>query len=209
MRHLDQVAREEPSAMAGVWNERAEALKSSIDYLDGLAENYGRLYRQNPRRPCDLNTLVREQAGSQNGNAEITVDVRLGKDLPAVLADPIAVRRILDNLVTNAIESFETDSGRVVLETGFRPAEDLVTLSVFDNGPGIPEADQSRIFGDFFTTKDHGTGLGLSIVRRLVADCDGAIQVRSRPGEGTRFEITFPAAGVSRSGASPEQGPDR
>lgn len=194
IRHLGQVARDEPERLTPVWNERWDALNSGVGYLEALAENYARLYRQNPRRRCNLNAMVREEAAGRTGEPGLEMVLRLTEDLPPVLADPVALRRIIDNLVTNAQEAFENGRGRIELETGWNPGDDAVTLAVVDNGPGIPEDRLGRVFNDFFTTKERGSGLGLSIVRRMVADCEGSIQVRSRPGEGTRFILRFAAA---------------
>lgn len=72
-----------------------------------------------------------------------------------------------------------------------------VVLEVADTGPGIPPDVMSNIFNPFYTTKPpgHGTGLGLSVVHSLMADCGGAVSVRSRPGEGTVFSLELPSHG--------------
>ena len=71
-----------------------------------------------------------------------------------------------------------------------------VVLAVSDNGTGIPEDVQHRIFESFFTTKEmgEGMGLGLAISLGIVEDYGGVIDVESSPGEGTRFRLTFPIA---------------
>ncbi len=77
--------------------------------------------------------------------------------------------------------------------------EDLIGISVQDNGPGIPDHVREKIFEPYFTTKPpgQGTGLGLSIVQRLTMQAKGAIHVYSMPGEGTVFSVYFPVRGVN------------
>ena len=106
------------------------------------------------------------------------------------LADPLALRRITDNLVTNALEASGEGTVRVSVRTSGRHVE----IEVSDRGPGIPEEDQARVFDDFFTTREEGGGLGLSIVRRLVLDMNGSVDLDSRTGEGTTFTVRLPVA---------------
>jgi signal transduction histidine kinase len=125
--------------------------------------------------------------------------------LPPVSADPLALRRILENLVGNALDSV---AGRgdgmvtVAAEAVGSPASRLVQLSVADNGPGMSRAELDRAFDDFHTTKEGGTGLGLSIVRRLVLDLGGALRIETEPGAGTRAIVELPVhpAGVAGDG---------
>ena len=74
---------------------------------------------------------------------------------------------------------------------------DLVDVS--DDGPGVPPELADRIFNPFFTTKAQGSGLGLAIVRKIVDAHDGRIDLRSAPGEGTRFTVTLPVTGSRRA----------
>jgi signal transduction histidine kinase len=103
--------------------------------------------------------------------------------------DRVALRRILENLVGNAVDSVAGTGGTVEVFTeagrqdGGAP---VVRVTIADSGPGMSRAELDRAFDDFYTTKDGGTGLGLSIVRRLVLDLGGALRVDTRPGEGTR-----------------------
>lgn len=146
---------------------------------------------------------------ARGGGADSTVRIvtDLAPNLPPVRADPIALRRILENLVANALESFEGDSaagragripygdpGRVLVSTRLDDAQHArrILLTVRDTGPGMTVEQRARIFDDFYTTKQRGTGLGLSIVRRLVSDLDGRISIESEPGEGTRFTVELP-----------------
>src|SRR5262249_41848538 len=109
----------------------------------------------------------------------------------AVRADPIALRRIVENLVSNAVDAARLGNGSVTVSTS---AGDGVCLTVQDSGPGMSKEELDRAFLDFYTTKPEGTGLGLSVVRRLVADLGGALRVETAPGRGTRFIVEIPPA---------------
>ncbi|HUF49879.1 MAG TPA: ATP-binding protein, partial [Longimicrobiales bacterium] len=106
---------------------------------------------------------------------------------------PVALRRVIENLVVNALESLDGNAGGVTIGTTI-DSDRLVSLTIADTGAGIEHAELDRIFDDFYTTKASGTGLGLSIVRRLVADMGGSVRVESEPGRGTTFRIELPEA---------------
>jgi signal transduction histidine kinase len=92
------------------------------------------------------------------------------------------------NLVRNALDAVPT-GGRVTL--GLAADQTQFTITVEDNGPGIPEDVRERIYEPFFSTKEGGTGLGMSIVHSLVALHGGTINLTTGP-TGTRFEIAIP-----------------
>ena len=201
MRHLAQVERDEPGALAGVFAERRPTVDSSIAYLETLATSYQRLSPPSDRRDCDLNALIAEVVRAAQGHE----DVEFGTDLssvPPVVGDPVALRRILENLIANAVDSLESKPGRITVSTqvvdrdGGLPA---VQVTVADTGRGVSADEAGRIFNDFYTTKPGGTGLGLSIVRRLVMDLHATIGIDSGPGRGTRVIIDIPAGGPERT----------
>jgi signal transduction histidine kinase len=126
-----------------------------------------------------------------------------------VSADPISLRRIIENLVRNALEALGDGPGEVTV--GVRDARDedgrsAALITVRDNGPGIAPESQARIFEDFYTTKSTGAGLGLSIVRRLVGDVGGSVKLESQPGAGTTFSVWIP---MSEEGGGHGVGADR
>ena len=199
MRHLAQVERDDPRALAAVFAERRTTVNSSLAYLETLATTYQRLSPPLDRRECDVNALVTEVVRAQGREqTEFTTDL---SDVPHVLADPIALRRILENLTANAVDSLPSRRGRVdistrVVERGREPM--IVRVTVADTGRGMSSDESKRIFDDFYTTKEGGTGLGLSIVRRLVMDLGGTIAVESESGQGTRMIVDIPAGDLTR-----------
>ncbi len=198
IRHLSQLSREDPQTLPEVFAEREETLTSSIEYLDDLASNYARLYPRLDRRLCDVNEIAAGIVSDLHGTRPAGLIAELCEGA-AVEADPVALRRIFENLVRNAIDSIGPDQGTVTVATDRIQDDDgstWIRVTVTDNGAGMNEEQLARIFDDFYTTKSDGTGLGLSIVRRLVMDLDGRIDVKSAEGEGTRMIIHLPAAGA-------------
>jgi signal transduction histidine kinase len=195
MRHLSEVQRDDPAALPAVYAERRQTVDSSIAYLETLATSYARLSRPPHRRPCDLNQLIGDVAGAAQARERVEVETDLAGSLPNVIGDPVAFRRILENLVTNAVDSLESKPGRITISTASiqRDGEPAVRMTVADTGRGMTTEEAGKIFNDFYTTKEGGTGLGLSIVRRLVMDVQGTIGVESAPGRGTRIVIEIPA----------------
>lgn len=122
-----------------------------------------------------------------------------------ISADGDGLKRVLINLVTNAIEASPRDSAvEIVTE---QPAPEAVRVLVRDRGPGLPDEMLDRVFDPFVTTKSNGTGLGLTIAHRLVEAHGGSLTARNRAGGGAEFEISLPT--VRPSGAIVESAPPR
>ena len=116
-------------------------------------------------------------------------------DEAVVSGDPALLRRALDNLVSNAIKYMSND-GRVMIKVACAP--DSATISIIDNGFGIPAADLPHVFEPFYRVRQRahqrqeGTGLGLSIVKAIVEQHDGSIQITSTPEQGSIFTVRLP-----------------
>src|SRR5262249_15402211 len=124
-------------------------------------------------------------------NAGVRVSADLG-EIPACAVNPNAMRQILLNLITNAVQAMPR-GGELFLRTG-RANGDRVQLEVRDTGVGIPAAHLHDIFNPFYTTKapGQGTGLGLSVVHSILQRYRGEIRVTSELGTGTTFTIELP-----------------
>ena len=206
-RHLSQVETSDPPALATVFGERRGTIDTSIDYLETLATNYARLSPAPDRRVCDLNAVVEDVVRVSGDREAARLQAQLANDLPPVVADPVALRRILENLIANAVDSLVEGRGTVTVSTErLEATEELgVRVTVADTGCGMSEAETATIFTDFYTTKPAGTGLGLSIVRRLVLDLRGTVRVASEPGKGTRVMVEIPAGSSRAAPAAKEQ----
>jgi len=199
MRHLAQVEQADPQALPGVFAERRPTVDSSLAYLETLATSYQRLSPPLDRRECDVNALIADVVRAQgHERIEFTTDLA---SVPAIVGDPIALRRILENLTANAVDSLPSKQGRITVSSRLVERERepiIVRVTVADSGRGMSADESKRIFDDFYTTKQGGTGLGLSIVRRLVMDLGGTIAVESESGQGTRMMVDIPAGGQTR-----------
>lgn len=142
-------------------------------------------------------------------NIEVQTDLAAG--LPAILADRAQIEQVVLNLIVNAEQAMandDTEHPGITVRTGIIGKR--CTLTVVDNGPGIPRENLDRIFDPFFTTKapGEGTGLGLSLVHSIVAEHRGEIHVDTALGVGAAFHIDLPVApGVHDDGAFLDSAP--
>jgi two-component system nitrogen regulation sensor histidine kinase NtrY len=194
LRHLDQVAREEPAALPGVFEERKATLESSVQYLDTLARNYARLAPVASPGQCDVNSVIAEVLQAPRAGTPIRAE--LAEALPPVAVDRLMLRRVIENLVGNAADAAAARQGATVTVSTERARRDgqgsVVRVHVTDTGSGMTKAELDSAFDDFHTTKEGGTGLGLSIVRRLVLDLGGSFRIETEPGMGTRATVEIP-----------------
>jgi signal transduction histidine kinase len=197
LRHLAQVASQEPATLPQVFEARRATLESSVEYLDTLARNYDRLSPGLERRPCDINAIVEQVVRNASGDGA-GLRTQLDRRLPSAVGDSLMIRRVLENLVGNALDSIAGRAGASVtvsteqLANGIGPSS--VRIVVADTGPGMTQNELDRAFDDFYTTKAGGSGLGLSIVRRLILDLNGSLRVETAPGAGTRVVVELPGA---------------
>lgn len=141
----------------------------------------------------DLNLLIKDVSEMYHSpSVRWSVQTELATKCPMVLADSARLRQLLHNLIKNAIEATETTAEPRIKITTICQESDNITLSICDNGPGIPEESQNWIFEPYASDKPKGTGLGLAIVRKIVEEHRGKITLSSSPSEGTCFIITFP-----------------
>jgi signal transduction histidine kinase len=192
LRHLGEVAEHERTPLADAFRERRTTLDASVGYLDTLARNYAKLTPRTERIAVDVNAVVREAVAATAIGATGTVTMRLAPALPRVEGDPVVLRRIMDNLLRNGIESLDGKGGGVTVTTAGARG-DGVHIVIADTGRGMDQDGIANAFADFYTTKPDGTGLGLSVVRRLVSDLGGNVQIASTPGVGTSVTVELPA----------------
>jgi len=151
--------------------------------------------RSVPSGNCRIAEVIRQSLLLLEGELSkggIAVEVDAADDLPAIRCSADSLQQILVNLIINARDAL-TDSSQPQIKIIVRPVEEMLELSVTDNGSGIPQDVQSKIFDPFFTTKPpgKGTGLGLSVIRRLVQDVGGKVQVESIVGHGCCMRLRF------------------
>lgn len=160
------------------------------------------LYLARPRELAPQQVDLHEAAESLRRLLRFDLDHRHlepGLDLqaPTVYADPDGLQQVLLNLLVNALESLENETGEIMLAS--RPAQGGVVIRVSDNGPGMDEETRQQAFEPFFTNKRKGTGLGLAIVQNIVSGHKGGVSIQSEPGRGTSIELFFPDQGEAPS----------
>jgi signal transduction histidine kinase len=153
--------------------------------------------REPALEPADLNETVAdvvELMQSRAGELNVALDWQPGSDLPQVQIDPDGIHRAVLNIVTNAIDAGEgVEGARVVVSTAHDAANEIIRITIADNGVGIKEADIASIFQVFASTKGaRGTGLGLPVSQKIVREHGGKIVVTSQPGQGSQFTIELP-----------------
>lgn len=159
------------------------------------------------RRPVDINALAEEigiTLGPRAAGQRLQFEVDLAPGLPLLYGDEDLLRRLLLNLVDNAIK-YTPAGGRVVIRTR-QEKTGGISLAVADTGVGIPRRDLSRIFERFYRVDKArsrqlgGTGLGLSIVRHVVERHGATIDVQSEVGVGSTFTVHFPPETLAAAG---------
>ena len=176
-------------------------------------------------QPLQLNTIISENQHLLDVviPRNVMLEASLHENLPLIDADPGQIQQVVMNLILNAAEALEDQTGIIRLTTDVHTmtAAELaswqatkqslktgsyVSLTVSDNGCGMSEETLSRIFDPFFTTKFTGRGLGLAAVLGIMRSHKGGLRVTSQANEGTVFELLFPvSATVSVSAAEAAQ----
>ena len=179
--------------------EDFEVIAEEIRHIDNIVANFLEFSRP-PKlmmqkvSPSDVVDMALQLLRHRLESYNVEVQLKRSRALPEVWADPDQLKEVLVNLLTNACEAMK-GGGSIVIQEGetfLQSIGQVVTIQVSDNGPGIPEAVQDKIFQPFFTTKEEGTGLGLSIATRILGEHGGWLDLDSQEGRGTTFTINLP-----------------
>jgi PAS domain S-box-containing protein len=200
-------------------------LARHLEVAEGLAEKSADLTRQllayagrsKPKtEPLDLSALVSDMGRLLKASMPKTLELatQLEGDLPVIRGERAQLQQVVLNLITNAADAMGEGPGRILLEVRRADprapdtppeardlgGQELIRLSVIDQGCGMDEATLSRIFDPFFTTKARGRGLGLVALQGIVRAHGGVVTVESRVGSGTTFRLWFPALETAAGG---------
>ena len=174
--------------------ECTSTIVGEVESLKEIVDEFSQFARMPAPRvvPTDLHQLLNDALALYNGIfADVAIRRQFVEGLPTVSVDPEQIRRVVINLIDNAIEAME-QRGSVDIETQHDRARNLVRVIVADNGSGIPEAEREKLFLPYYSTKRRGSGLGLAIVRRIVAEHGGSIDISHNTPTGTRFAFELP-----------------
>jgi len=188
--------------LAGDQKEDFDVISEEIDHIDNILQNFLEFSRP-PRlklqhvSPSDIVDQAVQLLQHRLESYEVFIKIQRKNPLPLVQADPEQLKEVLVNIIVNACEAMGQGGSIVIYEETDIEQEKLrsAVIRISDNGPGIPDAIQSKIMEPFFTTKEEGTGLGLSIAARIVQEHGGRLGVLSSEGIGSTFIITLPIKG--------------
>jgi len=189
-RHFSQA----PPPMRSLVDECTTTIVGEVESLKGLVDEFSQFARMPAPRavPTRLHALLDDVLVLYQGVCpEVVFRRRFASELPQVALDPEQIRRVIINLIDNAIEAMDR-RGTLDLETHHDAVRRTVRVVVADDGPGIPAAGREKLFLPHYSTKQRGSGLGLAIVRRIVSEHGGGIEVTDNPPHGARFVIELP-----------------
>ncbi len=195
-----------------VVREGTTTIVREVAALQRMVEEFSRFARlpEARRVEASLNDVVRDSVSLYAERLDgIRMDCRLADDLPTLWLDTEQIKRVLVNLIDNAVEALGSDgvdggngsgAGRelsaarsITLESSYLKVSDSVRLIVADTGHGISRRDRDKLFLPKFSTRTRGTGLGLAIVSHIIADHKGRVWVEDNQPCGARFIIELPA----------------
>jgi two-component system NtrC family sensor kinase len=184
-------------------NEFVNRIRSSVKSITSLVDDLLDLSRleagiDTRRETVHLENVLELALDALDGQLKYnnqTLQLEVGKDLPELQGNPIRIQQLLDNLLANAAKYSPSDS---TIRVSLQAEDSWVIFSVADEGPGIPQFEQGRIFEKFYRASNvpdqiRGTGLGLAIVKSIVDTHQGRIWVESVEGKGSTFFVVLPA----------------
>jgi signal transduction histidine kinase len=166
-------------------------IESQIMYMDKIVTDLQDFSRPVTVKPIktDLKELVEEVLSSVHVPDDVKVSVKISEDFPMFNVDTPLLKRVLSNLILNAIQAMPNGGSLTVAVSS---TNEHVIITVEDTGVGIPRENMPKIFESFFTTKAQGQGLGLSICKKFVEASGGSIEAESEEGQGTTFTVKLP-----------------
>jgi K+-sensing histidine kinase KdpD len=178
-----------------IHNETLRLNSLASSFLDLARLESGRVqFRKTRFSSADLIYEARDVMMSKAQESDIQIRVDIPSDMPLLEADRDKIKQVLLNLISNAIK-YNRLNGSIILQGDF--TEDEISITIQDTGLGIPEDSMPHLFQKFYRVREHegkatGTGLGLSICKQIVQGHAGRIEVKSKMGVGTSFNIILP-----------------
>jgi PAS domain S-box-containing protein len=186
--------------------ETDDSLVSNLHHIEEAARRMDAIVRKfmlltKPEKsqavPCSVQPALQESLDMLVNDLmkrRITVTTWFAPQLPHVLAEPVQLREVFLNLILNAAQAMEAAHGQGKLRVSADGADGWVEVRFQDDGPGVPQEYQAKIFEPFFSTKPlhEGTGLGLWTVRSILMGLKGEVRCESEPGSGATFIVRLP-----------------
>ena len=179
-----------------IFDQCTATIVAQVDEIKKLASEFSDFARMPKlrRETNDLGRLAEEVVFLyQEAHRSLTITCRIDPALPLFPFDAVQIKRVLINLLDNAVTALG-DGGAIEVRVGPAPEREtpMAMLRVADNGPGIPADVRLRIFEPYFSTRKSGTGLGLAIAHTIVSEHGGTIRARDNHPTGTVFTVELP-----------------
>ena len=172
--------------------ESIRGIEEQVVYMDKIVSDLQAFVQpiRIDKKPFSLSQLVSSVLETITVPQEILVQTRIPENNPQIKADPQLLKRVLINLVTNAVQAMP--KGGTLNISANADLEDKLLLFVEDNGVGIPDEIKNQIFTPLFTTKPRGQGFGLAVCKRVIEAHGGTISFESQVKQGTKFTVQLP-----------------
>jgi two-component system nitrogen regulation sensor histidine kinase NtrY len=177
-----------------IFDEATNVIVNEVTSLKHMVDEFSKFARLPTPQMAhqSLHDVINEVTALYRGaHKDVELIVELDEDLPSLNFDREQLKRVMVNLLDNAIQAMH-QKGRVWLSTKYDTKRRRAVVSVADEGMGIAPEDQEKLFVPYFTRKKTGTGLGLAIVRRIITDHEGQIQASQNQPKGAVFTFELP-----------------
>jgi two-component system nitrogen regulation sensor histidine kinase NtrY len=176
-----------------IFDRSTKTIIKEVDGLKRLVDEFSRFSKmpEIKKTPTYVPTVIDEVVNLYKGFKGVEINASLPEDSPMVELDEEQFKRVMINIIDNAIHAI-SNKGRIDLRLCFDLPSNIVSIDIADNGPGIRDEDKEKLFLPYFSTKKDGTGLGLAIANRIIAEHRGYIKVRDNEPKGTVFTIEIP-----------------
>ena len=195
---LDKLGKKE----SAIIDKTTSTIIDQVASMDAMVSAFAN-YANTPeiqRIPSSLNALINKATSLYDAQAGVRIDLDLSGDLPELQLDGDGISRVLINLIKNATEaSQEKERLNIVIRTRYRANENMIRLTVTDDGDGFPEEIVDQVFEPYVTTKTKGSGLGLAISQNIIEQHDGQIHASNIEPHGARITIEFSIIDGTRS----------
>jgi signal transduction histidine kinase len=181
-----------------------DPLDAHISYMNKIVSDLQDYAGSLTIEPIETNLpdLIRDALSAAKIPGTVTASVVVQGELSRIVVDPALMRRVLSNLITNAVQAMP-QGGELTIEASKNRG--AVSISVQDTGEGIAKENLENIFNPFFTTKAKGQGLGLAVCRRILEAQGGKITLKSEVGRGSTFTVEIPTSEKQEVGRTGEE----
>lgn len=177
-----------------VFHRSSKTIIKEVDSLKRMVDEFSKFGTMPEIRksPSSIPDLLNEVINLYRDYKDLDITLAAPETMPPVALDGEQFKRVLINVIDNAIQAMSS-KGKITVTVEFDEPSELAHIAIADNGPGIQDQDKEKLFLPYFSTKKDGTGLGLAIANRIISEHGGHIRVDDNEPRGTIFSISIPA----------------